>query len=140
MKHLLTLAAASLLATACTPSTPQSRIARNPSLYEKLPAKQQQLVQQGDLAKGMSQEAVFLAWGHPSQRFDGFQNSKPTSRWDYSGAYPVYTNHFYGGYGYGRYGRYGYPYGFGQDVAFIPYRRASVWFVDNVVDSWERTR
>ncbi len=31
-------------------------------------------------------------------------------------------------------------FGFGPEIAYIPYRVASVWFINNRVDSWERAR
>ena len=145
MKQLILLLISGLLASSCVPSTPQTRIQQNPAMFGALSPKDQNLVQQGTLAKGMPQDAVWLAWGPPAQRFEGFQSGKVSERWDYSGSYPVYSQQFYGGYGYGygygRYGRYQGPYyGFGPEVTFVPYRRASVWFVNDRVDSWERTR
>lgn len=139
MKRLLLALAGGLLVSSCVPSTPQSRIEQHPEQFAALPPKDQQLVQQGNLAKGMSQEAVLLAWGPPAQRFEGFTGGKASDRWDYAGAYPVYTQRFYGGYGFG-YGRHGYPYGgFGPDVTLVPYRKATVWFVNHRVDAWERS-
>ena len=59
----------------------------------------------------MSQDAVWLAWGHEDQRIAGAMRNQSTETWIYTttAAYP------YGGYGYGPWG-YGYgPYwgGFG---------------------------
>jgi hypothetical protein len=137
---LLLLLPAGLLLSSCVPSTPQTRIQQHPDLFAALSPKHQQLVQQGALAKGMPRDAVMLAWGPPAQRFEGSQGGKSSERWDYSGAYPVYTHGFYGGFGYGRYGCYPYGYGFMPEVTYVPYRRASVWFIDSLVDSWERTQ
>lgn len=66
-----------------------------------------------------------------------------TERWDYAGSRPVYFNNFHGSYG-----RFSGPYrrggfwgaGWGPEVAYIPYRIGSVWFIDSRVDSWERAR
>lgn len=152
MKNLMIVVAASLLHLACVPSTPQARIEKNPAAFASLSKKHQELVKQGQITDGMTQDAVVLAWGAPEQRFQGSQNSKTTERWDYVGSRPVYTNQFYGGFGrgygscgpYGRYGRrgfYDYGYlGFGPEVAYVPYRVASVWFLNQRVDSWERLR
>lgn len=145
MKRLLLLLATGLLASSCVPSTPQSRIQEHPELFAALSPKHQELVQQGTLAKGMPRDAVLLAWGAPAQRFEGSQGGKASERWDYASVYPVYTQGFYGGfgYGYGRYGRYqpyGYGYGFGPEVTYVPYRSGSVWFANSLVDSWERSR
>lgn len=150
MKNLLLLVALSLIHNSCAPSTPQARIEQNPAAFNQLGKKHQELVRQGRITDGMTQEAVVLAWGTPSQRFQGSQNSKATERWDYAGSRPIYTNQFYGGFGYGGYGRYGrycrrgysdFGYlGFGPEVTYVPYRVASVWFLNNRVDSWERVR
>lgn len=149
MKTFLPLLITCLAFSACAPSTPQARIAKYPEKFAALDKKEQNLVQQGQIARGMSPDAVVLAWGFPDQQFEGSRNSRLTKRWDYASAVPVYsTTYAYGGFGYG-YGRYG-PYrnhgyygpafGFGPEVTYLPYRVASVWFVDNAVDSWERVR
>ena len=135
--------------SACVPSTPQSRIEKFPEKFATLNKKDQALVQQGQIAPGMSQDGVLLAWGFPDQRFEGSRDSKETARWDYATTVPVYSSTYvFGPYGprYGRYGpswRQGYPdFGFTAvpEIAYIPYRVASVWFVENRVDGWERVR
>ena len=79
----------------------------------------------------------------------GSHHGNNSERWDYAASRPVYTSTFYGGYGYGGYGygrhhgRGGYGYsgvgfGIGPEVAYIPHRVASVWFIDHHVDAWER--
>lgn len=144
MKKFLACLACGLLATSCVPSTPQTRIEQNPQMFAALSAKEQSLVQRGEIAKGMSPNAVVLAWGPPSMRYEGNKQGQSSMRWDYTSAYPVYTSGYYGYYGgYGRHGRYGYPYygyGFGPELTYVPYRSSSVWFVNNHVESWERLR
>ena len=146
MKAILTALSAGLLLVSCAPSTPQTRIQRNPEKFAALGGKDQSLVQQGQITRGMSPDAVYLAWGGPSRIFQGSKNGKNTERWDYAGSRPVYTTGFYGSYGYGSYGRrgrYGYSglgFGVGPEVAYIPYRIASVWFLNNRVDAWERAK
>lgn len=147
MKNLISLLIIGLVFSACAPSTPQSRIAKYPEKFSALPKKHQGLVQGGQIDRGMSPDAVMLAWGFPAQQFEGLRESRRTTRWDYTTAVPVYPpTYFYGGYGYGRYGHYsrrGYSdFGFalGPDIAYIPSRVASVWFVDQRVDAWERIR
>lgn len=130
--------------SACAPSTPEQRIAQNPARFEALPANHQALVQQGELARGMSADAVVLAWGAPSRRYNGMSNGTSTERWDYFGSQPVYNNNFgFGGWGgYGGWNRWG-GYGCGgpfmqNDVTFIPYRRATVLFKNQRVEAWEK--
>jgi len=89
-------------------STTESRISDHRDLYAGLPPRQQQLVAQGQIAPGMSQNAVWLAWGSPDQKAQGAMHGKMTETWiyvQYTSAYP---------YGYG----YGYPYGYGWGPGF----------------------
>lgn len=130
-----------LIFSSCTPSTPQERILKNGGKFTSLPAKHQELVERGELARGMSADAVFLAWGSPSQRYQGLQGNIVTDRWDYFGSTPVVNNHFgmhYGvGSGWGR--RYSYSgFSFGPEIQYVPYRKATVLFKNSKVDSWER--
>jgi hypothetical protein len=89
----------------------------------------------------MSTDAVFMAWGPPSRRYQGLQNNAATERWDYEGSKPVYSNSVGMGYGYGT-GYYGRRAGYSSlsvspEVAYVPYRKATVLFKNNRVDSWE---
>lgn len=143
MKTLLSALSAGLLFASCAPSTPQARIQRQPEKFAALSAKHQDLVQQGRIDRGMSQDAVFLAWGSPSRVFQGSQNNRQSERWDYSGSRPVTVNTFHGSYGrfYGPCRGRGFSsVGWGPEIAYIPYHIGSVWFIDNQVDSWERAR
>lgn len=147
MKNVILPLFLGLAFSACAPATPQARIARNPERFAALDRKTQDLVKQGQIGPGMSPDAVVLAWGPPAQRFEGSKNTQITERWDYVSNMPVYTPTvgIYGayGYGYGPYGRLGYPgygYALSPEINFIPYRAASVWFIGNRVDAWERVR
>jgi hypothetical protein len=129
---------------ACAPNTPAQRIADRPAVYDALPAKQQALVRQGELSRGMSPEAVMLAWGAPSRRYSGMTNGISAERWDYMGSQPVYANTIgFGGCGgvagWNRWGGYGYgqPLLF-HDIAYVPYRRATVLFQNQRVEAWEK--
>ncbi|RPJ35376.1 MAG: hypothetical protein EHM17_02790 [Verrucomicrobiaceae bacterium] len=146
MKKLLTALCAGLLLGSCAPSTPLARIQREPQKFEALSTAQRALVEQGQIERGMSQDAVYLAWGAPSRVFQGSKDRRMTERWDYAGSRPVYYSNFHGSYGRywgprrGRGYHGGYGMAFGPEVAYVPYRIASVWFVDNQVDAWERAR
>ena len=142
--HLATAALAVLAFSSCATQNPQARIANNPAQFNNLSEKHKQLVEQGQIAKGMSPDAVLLAWGQPERRTEGSAGGVSTMRWDYAGLKPVYNTGFYGGYGYGgggygRYGRRGYPYvGVTPSVSYVPERRATVLFRSGRVHSWER--
>lgn len=124
----------------CASSTPTSRIQKNPAIFDSLTSKDKELVSQGRINKGMNKKAVFLAWGHPSSSVNGARNGVDYQRWIYNSYRPVYSNRFYGGYGYG-WGRYGNPYygmGYGPEVDYIPEQRAYVEFRNERVYNWER--
>jgi hypothetical protein len=133
-----------LAGASCAPSTPEARIAAQPALFESLPPRQQELVRQGTIDRGMSTDAVFLAWGRPSRQFEGSDGRVATLRWEYNGTTPVHTTSTFGTFGSGRYGRWGrgsfYGPGIGQEITYVPYRRATVLFLEGRVSSWERIR
>ncbi len=146
MKKIVSILCLGLLlgiVSSCAPSTPQTRIQQRPQDFARLSEKHKDLVSRGEIAKGMSKDAVALAWGSPSTRIEGLRNGKFSERWDYIGREPVTRNHFFGGYTSGGYGPYeysGYRAGFGPEVTYVPYREASVWFASGRVDEWERQR
>lgn len=132
-----------LLAASCAPSSPQARIARQPETFARLDAREKQLVERGELARGMTPEAVRLAWGEPSRRYDGEQDGKPTERWDYVRSEPRTWDGFYFGPSFGDIGPYRYrAFGLGvaPGVSYEPVLHARVIFLNGRVDSWERNR
>lgn len=146
LRTALTLGAVALLASCTSPL--EKRIARNPDLFNQLTPSDQLLVRQGRLREGMTKEAVFLAWGRPDGVTEGAQKGVKTEQWTYLGAQPVYTDTFYGGWGWGGPGwrrGWGYcgpwdPYwgGYGTSVTYVPYRTASVNFRNDRVTDYLR--
>ena len=137
--------AAALMVSSCVAPTPASRISGNPVMFDRLSPHHQQMVSEGRLERGMSPQAVWLAWGEPSVRIEGFEKGKATLRWEYAGSRPVYTTSVYGSYGWGGPRRYPYRYGYSAigvapEVAYVPTCRATATFVDNKLDSWTSTR
>ncbi len=129
---------------ACQTSTPASRIAEHPAMFKSLPLEQQVLVRQGKLCEGMSEDAVFLAWGRPDvPPVDSHRNGKVSSRWIYRGYEPVTvindTPWSYAGPYWGPYGGWWYA-GPTYSTAFIPRTAASVDFVNGKVKSWVAPR
>jgi len=61
----------------------------------------------------MSRDAVWLAWGGPEQKVNGYARGNTTETWVY---FTTTTAYGYGGYGYGPYG-YG-PWGYGGYPGF----------------------
>lgn len=149
LRAALSLSALALLASCASPL--EKRIERNPDLFSKLSPSDQLLVRQGRLREGMTQEAVFLAWGRPDGVAEGVQKGVKTEQWTYLGSQPVYTDTFYGGWGWGGWGAPGWrrgwgycgpwdPYwgGYGTSVTYVPYRSASVSFRNDRVTEFLR--
>ncbi|HVF72851.1 MAG TPA: hypothetical protein VM940_14710 [Chthoniobacterales bacterium] len=87
-------ACSGLFLTSCV--TTDSRISQHPEMFQSLSASDQALVREGKVRNGMSQNAVYLAWGSPDQKTTGQVHGRPAETWVYSG-----TSH------------YPYPYGWG---------------------------
>jgi outer membrane protein assembly factor BamE (lipoprotein component of BamABCDE complex) len=97
-------------------ATPESRIRRNPEIFARLSAPQQDLVRKGQIAIGLDREAVRLALGEPDQVTVRTDERGTSEIWRYV-EYDMYDPWFYGyawGYpspGY-RWGGWGYPHPF----------------------------
>jgi len=106
--------ASAIVLTSC--STTESRISGHPEIYQSLSPRDQALVSQGQIRPGMSQGAVWLAWGSADRTVVGNMRGRQTETW----VYISYTTAPYGygyGYPYGPYPYYGY--GFGGGVAVV---------------------
>ena len=125
-----------LLASCST--TPQSRIQKNPQIFENLTPKQQSQVSQGQIDQGMNQSAVYLAMGNPDGKIRGNRDGRSFERWDYNILIPVYTTGFDGFYGGCRYGRGGFHGGYFPTISYVPTRGSSVYFNKGLVAGWER--
>ena len=102
-----TIVASALILASC--STTETRISGHPEIYQTLSPRDQTLVSQGQIRAGMSQNAVWLAWGSPDRKIVGNMRGRPTETW-------IYVNYTTAPYGYG------YPYG--------PYRSVMVTVSD----------
>jgi len=91
-------------------STVGSRIESNRAAFDRLPPQEKALVSQGKIQGGMSQEAVYIAWGQPDQKTVGVVRNVPTETWVYTLSTAAYGPYGYGGLGYG--------YGFAGTVGF----------------------
>lgn len=134
---------AALSFTACQTATPATRIEENPVMFRALSAEQQLMVQQGRICKGMTKDAVFLAWGKPAGApMVGEKDGKRFERWVYTVSRAVPVDGF-GGCWYGDpWCRHGWgPYGWGpcggMNVAYVPEQVASVTFENDRVTEWE---
>jgi hypothetical protein len=99
----LSLAASALFLAGC--ATPEQRISDHPEIFQTLGPRDQELVKAGKIREGMSQDAVWLAWGTPDQKATGVARGKPVETWIYNDYY--YANspyaYPYGPFGYGGY-------------------------------------
>lgn len=102
------------------------------------------MVLAGNIAQGMSMDAVYFAWGKPAVVANETRMRKETTRWDYAQTKPV----FHDPDAYTSYGRAfanpSYPDQLTTAIRSThnpaPYRTATVWFVDGKVQEWERLR
>lgn len=98
---LACIATGALVLSGC--STIGSRIDSNRAAFDQLSPENRALVSQGKISGGMSQQAVYIAWGQPQQKATGMVRGGPTETWVYT-----LSTAAYGPYGYGGFGRYGY--------------------------------
>src|SRR5437764_15435305 len=75
------IAATALLFTSC--GTTGQRISQHPEIYQRLSARDQALVTQGQIRPGMTMDAVWLAWGTPEQKIPRYGHGRPTETWVY---------------------------------------------------------
>jgi hypothetical protein len=99
---LACVAASALFLSGC--STVSSRINENRADFDRLSPADRALVSEGKIRGGMSQEAVYIAWGRPEQKAVGAMRNVPTETWLYviTTAVPPYGygyGGFYGGFG-----------------------------------------
>src|SRR3954463_15597220 len=97
-----------LFFTSCT--TVETRIAEKQESFRQMSPTDQALVQQGRIREGMSQDAVYIAWGPPSQRVPGRNRGSIVETWVFdataAGDYPGPFS-------------YGYPYGYGLGYGYF---------------------
>lgn len=124
------VAASAIILTSC--ATTESRISEHPDIFNSLSPNDRALVSQGKIRSGMSENAVWLAWGSPEQKAVGNMRGKPTETWIYVQS----TTAPYGSAHYPYYG-YGYPHGGFGAVGVVRHRghgRAFVFFGDPFYD------
>ena len=126
-----------VLAGCTTTSTIEKRRQERAAAYDILPPETKNLVDQGQLKVGMPQEAVYIAWGKPSQILTGQgPNGLNTVTWLYMGTaldeyrYWNYRPSYY-------YQGHGYPTAsLEHDYYPRPYVSAEVNFENGLVKAW----
>lgn len=124
----------------CT-STIESRIQEHPTMYSALTGQEKKAVSNGLILRGMSQDAVYLAWGRPSGIKEGNSNGAPMEKWRYSSLMPIMSQRFlYNDYHSYHHYEHCSPFYHSTNVGYIPYTSAIVEFENNKVKSWEQEK
>jgi len=140
LKKLLLLGVTGLLAAGCATSTIESRTRERAATYDALSPEWRDLVNQGEIKVGMPMDAVYVAWGKPSQILNSETSSGTTTTWRYQGT--SYQENRYWTHGYLAHSTYGYGYGYPwpylqYDYVATPYLAAEVVFKKGVVKNWQ---
>ena len=113
------VAGSALFFTSC--ETTESRISKHPETYQRLSTRDQALVSQGQIRPGMSQNAVWLAWGSPDRKITGNMRGHATETWIYI-TYETAPYPYWGPF-------WNWGYGFGPSVAFVRTRHHGHGFI-----------
>lgn len=84
-------------AAGCASTDPQARARQRPG-FNALPAAERRLALAGQVRDGMSADAVFVAWGRPTQVYRGTANGRPLEAWVYLRAAPARPSPDFGNY------------------------------------------
>ena len=87
MKNTCYILLIGVLATGCATSTIESRKQERLNAYSSLSPELKSQVEQGKIKVGMSLDAVYIAWGKPSQILTGESARGSTVTWLYHGTY-----------------------------------------------------
>ncbi len=128
MKILLAIVAAGLLVAGCatTRTTVESRKNERAAAYSALSPEIKELVDRGQIKVGMPEDAVYIAWGAPSQIVRSENQNEAATIWVYRGGYLEETRYWAGW----RYPRLEHDY---QPRTYVS---AEVVFVDGKVRQW----
>jgi hypothetical protein len=86
VKHVVFILMLGLMFAGCaTRSTIATRKQERISSYIALPQEQREAVDVGQIKVGMTEEAVYIAWGSPSQILRGESSAGSTMTWIYMG-------------------------------------------------------
>jgi len=135
------------LAACASRPAPEKRFAKHPELAAKLSPREQEIARRGEIAEGMSQDAVFLAWGRPDVVRTGRREGQGSERWAYLSRGGVHTTSvgfstgsysgFHTGFGYEHGGPF---FGLGNDPYYPHHVDRSVDFLNDRVTAWESRR
>jgi hypothetical protein len=128
VKHGIALLLLALLFAGCaTRSTIQSRKQERAASYAALTPELQKLVDDGQIRRGMSEDAVYIAWGKPAQILRQEDVRGARTVWLYEGGWMEETRYWSGHTYHSRLER---------DYQPRTYVRAEIVFVNGAVESW----
>lgn len=83
-----------LLTGCATSSTIAARKQERAASYAALPSESQALVDRGQIRRGMSEDAVYIAWGKPSQILQQEDQRGAITTWLYHGSFLEETRYW----------------------------------------------
>jgi len=125
VKQGLTFLLAVLLLTGCATSTIESRQRERAASFAALSPELQTLVNEGQIRRGMTQDAVYISWGKPAQMLQQEDHRGLVTFWLYHGGWLEETRYW------PHYSRV--PI---NDYQPRTYVSAEITFVNGIVDSW----
>ncbi len=84
----------SLLLAGCATSSIESRKQERQAVYQALPPEVRQLVDRGQIKVGMSDQAVYIAWGAPAEVLESEDKSGQAVVWRYYGTWMQETRYW----------------------------------------------
>lgn len=140
LKRLAFVLFAGCVVAGCATSTVETRKKERAAEYAALAPEWRELVDQGQVKIGMPMDAVYLAWGKPTQTLTSESSSGPTTTWVYHGTsyqeYRYWSHGYYGGIRH----RNGYSYALPRlEYDYIPssFVAAQVVFEKGLAKSWQ---
>lgn len=117
---------AGLLLTGCATNTIASRQRERAAGFAALTPEFKTLVSDGQIRRGMNEDAVYIAWGKPAQVLQQEDQNGLATIWVYLGGWMQET-------------RYWYSYRRLPETDYQPrtYVRAEITFVNGVVQAWQ---
>jgi hypothetical protein len=137
VKKLILLLMMGGLAAGCATSTIESRRRERAAAYDALSPEWRESVSQGQIQIGMPMDAVYVAWGKPSEILAHESNNGTLTRWRYYGtSYQEIRRWTYPDYGNVRHGSDSMT---RVEPDYVPttYIRAQVIFEQGVVKRWQ---
>lgn len=137
MKASFLLLLAALVFTGCASNTIEKRRAQRPSAYGALTGEQKATVDAGQIKIGMSMDAVFIAWGKPTQVAKSETEQGEFTTWLYYDTYLQSYTYWSPGHPYYGHRHYHEPGPrLNLDYHPVPYVRREVIFEKGVVKQW----